>query len=275
MSRTKKQHWRKVAPALVLCLSLTIPGTSPMANSINNPTVITGVEPSQRPLSDFLSTQGTTSIFNCCAPPVPDYVGWTRASDTPPSDQRLALVDYAGVANSWLIANGHPSLGTTFGGSINERPLPDGRAEVTVVLHTRNALAYLVPFDPGGPINQNQINPLFFGFRPQDLLADPAKEPALGESELLVVFKNTVAGAPLPDLVNLFVLGNVEQGQEPVFISFHANAMGNLRTASGFPEGSPGQLRVSETGVLFRGPFKGGTADGFPAESVELRRIGH
>jgi hypothetical protein len=226
----------------------------------------------QRPLSDFLNAQGTISVFNCCAPPVPDYIGWTRPSDTPPVDQRLAVVDYAGVGNAWLVSNGYPSLGTTISGSISERPLADGRAEVTVILHTVDALAYVVPFDPNGPINQAQINPLFFGFRPQDLLADPTKQPALGESQLRVVFKNQAPGAPLPDIVDAFVLGNVAPGQELISISFRANSTGQLRAPSGFPEGTPGRLIVSETG-LFMTQFKGATADGFPAETVELRRI--
>jgi hypothetical protein len=145
---------------------------------------------------------------------------------------------------------------------------------VTVILHTRNALAYALPFDLAGPINQNQLNPLLFGFSPQELLADPAKQPALGESQLQVVFKNPAPGAALPDIVNAFILGNTAPGQELVSVYFRANATGQFRAPSGFPAGTPGRLIVSQTGVLFRGPFKGGTADGFPAEVVELGRIG-
>jgi hypothetical protein len=228
----------------------------------------------QRPLSDFLDAQGTISIFNCCAPPVPDYIGWTRPFATPTADQRLALVDYAGVANEWLVEQGYPSLGTTFSGHIIERPLRDGRAEVKVVLHTQNALTYVTTYDVNGPINQAQINPLLFGWRPQDLLADAAKVPTLGESHLTVVFINSAPGAPLPDLINLLILGDTAPGQEPITISFHSNVTGQFRAASGFPDGDPGHLIVTQTGVLFRGPFKGATADGFPAERVELRRTG-
>jgi hypothetical protein len=227
-----------------------------------------------RPLSDFLSAQGSVSVFNCCAPMVPDYIGWTRPFSTPAADQRLALVDYAGVGNNWLVANGYPSLGTTISGNITERPLADGRAEVTVNLHTRNALAYVLPYDVAGPINQNQINPLLFGFKPQDLLADSDKQPALGQSHLQVVFKNPAPGASLPDIVNAFVLGNTVPGQELVSFYFNATATGGLRAASGFPEGATGRLKVVQTGILFRGPFKGATSDGFPVEVVELHRVG-
>ena len=258
---------RYVKPALIVSLFCLI------AFGITQAVPTNAAQAGQRPLSDFLSAQGTVSVFNCCVPPVPDYIGWTRPSSTPPVDQRLALVDYAGVGNAWLVSNGYPSLGTTISGSITERPLADGRAEVTVILHTTNALAYALPFDLGGPINQNQLNPLLFGFRPQDLLADPTKQPALGESHLKIVFKNPAPGAPLPDIVDAFVLGNAAPGQEPISLSFRANATGKLRAASGFPEGTPGRLIVSQTG-LFMTQFKGATADGFPAEIVELRRIG-
>ncbi|MBL8187498.1 MAG: hypothetical protein JNK38_05800 [Acidobacteria bacterium] len=115
---------------------------------------------------------------------------------------------------------------------------------------------------------------MIFGFKPQDLLADPAKQPALGQSHLQVVFKNPAPGASLPDIVNAFVLGNTVPGQELVSIYFNATATGELRADSGFPEGTSGRLTIAQSGILFRGPFKGATTDGFPAEMVELRRVG-
>jgi hypothetical protein len=130
---------------------------------------------------------------------------------------------------------------------------------------------------PNGSVAQTfqaQINPLVFGSRPQDLLADPDLDSALGESHLKVAFKNPSPGAPLPDLINLLVLGTAAPGQEPISIYFNATATGQLRVASGFPEGTPGRLKVVQTAVLFRGPFKGATTDGFPAELVELHRVG-
>src|SRR5437762_111058 len=82
---------------------------------------------STRPIADFVSAQGTTAIN---VPPSPDYFGWT---DT--AHNRAISVDYAGLANNYLAAHGAP-LGTTTDGTINERALPGGRAEVTVLLHT-------------------------------------------------------------------------------------------------------------------------------------------
>jgi len=225
----------------------------------------------KRPISDFVNVQGTTVTFN---PPVPDYVGWSRPFTTPPQDQRLALGDYAGIANEFIEDNSRISLETRVSGSVIERPLADGRAEVTVILHTENALTFVIPFALNGPVNQAQINPLLFGFRPQDIVANPNLSPGLGESHLVLVFNNTAFGAPLPDFVNAFILGNTAPGQELVSVYFHASASGPLRPAFGVPDGTPGRCTVAETGVLFRGPFKGATADGFPAELVELRVIG-
>jgi hypothetical protein len=210
----------------------------------------------RRPISDFLSAQGTTAIF---VPPVPDYVGWFAPNG--PS----ASVDYAGLANQWLKDNGLPSgLGTTTEGTITERPLSDGRAEVSVLLHTKKALTYVIQ------CCDFATDPLLFGHRAQDVAT--GADAALGESFLHVVFKNTAPGAPLPDLVT-FISGNTAPGQELISISFHAGASGTLRAAFGVPDGTPGKAIVAQTG-LFRTAFKGATADGFPAELVELRVVG-
>jgi hypothetical protein len=183
------------------------------------------------------------------------------------------LVDYAGIANEFIEDNVRGfSLGTTTQGSVIERPLADGGAEVTVILQTTNALTWVTTFTE--PPGSEHTNPLLFGFRTQDIVEDPTRQPGLGESHPRVVFKNTAPGAPLPDLVAAFILGPPAPGQELVAISFDANATGPLRAAFGVAEGTPGRAIVTQTGVLFRGPFEGATEDGFPAERVELRVIG-
>jgi hypothetical protein len=222
----------------------------------------------QRPISDFLDAQGTTMVFNS---PVPDQVGWSNNPALPNfPPPRFGLFDYAGLANDFLISQGHSSLDTRTDGTITERPLADGRAEVSVILHTTNALTWasvLVP-DPS-------TSPTLFGNRAADVLNGAT--PALGDSVLQVVFKNTAPGAPLPDLVNAFILGKALPGQELVFIAFLGTATGPLHAlASLGPEGTPGLCLVVETGLLMKSfnlnsrPGK----DAFPAELVELRRIG-
>ena len=61
-------------------------------------------------------------------------------------------MDYAGGANDYLKKHGYSSLNTKTDGSVTQRPLPDGRVEVTVVLHTQNALTFISKWDPNGAI---------------------------------------------------------------------------------------------------------------------------
>jgi hypothetical protein len=59
----------------------------------------------------------------------------------------LVSVDYAGLVNAYIeeASGGTKSLGImTTEGTITERKLPYGRAEVTVLLRTKNALTYVV-----------------------------------------------------------------------------------------------------------------------------------
>ena len=213
----------------------------------------------QRPLSDFLSTQGTTNIF---IPPVPDFIGW---GDNPP--HQFASVDYAGLAAAWLLTNGGPNLGTQVSGNVTDRPLSDGRSLVSVVLHTTNANSWVVN-NPGDFAN----DPLQFGYRAQDILANSALSPALSSCTFSVSFKNTAPGAPLPDLVNAFILGNAAPGQELRTLAFRSEGDGPLHAAFGVAEGTPGHLTVSQTGLLMTG-FHGATNDAFPVERVDLHPL--
>jgi hypothetical protein len=214
-----------------------------------------------RPIADFTSTQGTTNLF---IPPVPDFIAW--ANNNPQT--LFASVDYAGLANSWLVANGGPNLGTQVSGTVTDRPQKDGRSIVTVVLHTTNANTWVVPL-PGDVA----ADPLVFGYRAQDLAANPSLTPALSESHLQAEFMNTGVGAPLPDLVNAFILGNALPGQELRMLSFRSSGSGPLRAAFGVPDGTPGTLAVTQTG-LFQAGFHGAVGDAFPAEKVILKANG-
>jgi len=216
----------------------------------------------QRPISDFVNAQGSTRLF---IPPIPDFIGW---SDNPPNgcnSTKFASVDYAGVAAGWLEANGGPSLGTELSGSVTERPLPDGRAEVTVVLQASNALSWVVGF----PISDLATDPPIFGYRATAILADPSLKPALSTSLLQVKFTNTAMGDPLPDLVNAFILGNALPGQSLTTLSFRSTGSGPLHAQSGVPEGTRGKLTVEQTGLLLH-TFMGCPGVAFPAELVRL-----
>lgn len=214
-----------------------------------------------RPISDFVLAQGSTSFF---IPPLPDFIGWTNNNPI----TMFASVDYAGVVASYLASHGGPILGTSVGGSVSERPLEDGRAEVTVLLHLGNALTWVMPL----PAADFATDPLLYGYRGTDLLANPALTPALSSCQMKVVFTNTGMGAPLPDLIH-FILGDALPGQELRAVLITAAGSGPLRALAGVPEGTPGRFVLVNNGV-FHASFKGGTADGFPAELIRLQPSG-
>jgi len=226
----------------------------------------------QLPVSAFLDTQGSTTIFN---PPVPDYLGWAAPAPgvkTPASSYvggNGAACDYAGLANKWLMANGYPTdLGTSFSGSVTERSLSDGRIQVQVELHTKNALTWGVR-NTTPPAGNQAVDPVIFGARPQDVLAKGAI-PGIGECHASFAWKQDPG--PLLDLDAAFTFGG--PGFEPVDLSFRAMADGPLTAAAGLgPDGTPGHLFISQT-CFFHAHFKGATADACPAEYVEVRAVG-
>jgi len=231
------------APLLALGFALTA-GFPPNPALAQNAT-------QTRPIADFVDAQGTYDLGFLFVPPVENYVGWTDP------DHGLSMsVDYAGIADDFYGG----VFGTTFGGTVTERPLADGRAEVTVVLRTTNALTYVVD---GGDF---ALDPLLLGGRPAP--GGFQGTVALADSELKVKFINSAPGAPLPDLIQLFAAP--QSGQVPLSIGFTAAASGRLA------DGSRGRAEVVQTG-LFMTNAKGNSrvaADGFPAERVTLRRVG-
>src|SRR5438093_2524310 len=145
----------------------------------------------QLPLSDFLDTQGSTTIFN---PPVPDYLGWSAPPPgvkTPAASYvggNSASCDYAGLANEWLMANGYPDLGTSFSGSVTERALSDGRILVQVELYTTNALTFGMRIT-APDFGNFATDPLIFGARAQDVLLGAI--PGIGECHASFAWKQS------------------------------------------------------------------------------------
>ena len=224
-----------------------------------------------RPLEDFLVRQGTFCIDfvgNCApgapplifVPPIANFLGFAD-----PGTGRSASVDYAGLADFW--AGG--AFGTSFSGTVIERPLADGWAMVTVLLNTENALTWVIDGD------DFENGPLLFGSRAVEA-ADGA-ESALGRVHLSLKFINSAPGADLPDVLQVFFFP--EPGQE--LLSFKANhqAFGPLREAFGVPDGTAGSAHGVQTGLL--GNPQCGTdgpsavADCFPAEKIFLRALGN
>ncbi len=220
-----------------------------------------------RPIEEFVNAQGTFCLddgMGGCflfVPPVENFFGWGD-----PAKVIGAAFDYAGLADKAVTAlsGGTVSFGTTTSGSVSERPLADGRAEVHVILHTKNAMTFGI-----GALNDFNTDPLTFGHRAADILA--GADAALGSGTFHIKFINTAPGAPLPDLLQLAFAP--EAGQEFVMLSIYFRAFGTLRPASGHPDGTPGRLTCTQTGLFFSG-FHGAVGDGFPAESINLQVVG-
>jgi hypothetical protein len=192
-------------------------------------------------------------------------VGWTNDLDS--DVVYFGIVDYVGIALPGTYPAGKsPRLS----GSVSERALADGRAEVTVLLHTKNALAWVIELDLAGDILDQFANkPTVFGHRAADVRTGSAK--ALANSFLHLRFINSAPGAPLPDFVQLANLPG--PGQQLKFMAFTAQASGPLTALFGVPEGTPGKAMIVQTG-LFGRPAQPLAADAFPAEDISLFAVG-
>ena len=243
-----------------------------------------------RPIEDFVERQGTFCIDvnfassyedaivdgdfagNCktgalpllFVPPIANFLG---AGDA--EQGRLASIDYAGLADYW--AKG--AFDTTFAGKVIERPLADGRALVRVLLHTVNALTWVVD-DPN--VTNDFTGPLLFGNRAPEVVEESA-EPALGSVSVQVEFINTAPGADLPDLQQILFFP--ESGQEVLTLKINNKAKGPLTELFGVEDGAPGLNTGTQVGLLGN-PNCGdvdspsAVADCFPAERINLRAIG-
>lgn len=213
-----------------------------------------------RPLSDFLSKQGTFCVdfgggcvtFLQGPPAIPNQSGWS-----PEKGERFAVVDYAGLAANVLAGLGK-DLGTTVTGTVLERPLGNGTSEVKVTLHTHNALAWASEgVDPNGDgIFDN--DPLLFGTRAADVLA--GKTPALADSRFALTFINPT-NADLPDLMELFFGGRFSDIK---VLGFEATAKGTLT------DGSPAILHILQRGLIGAPVLLGQNKDFFPGELVDI-----
>ena len=213
-----------------------------------------------RPIEDFLKAQGKN--LNGVLPPY-NYVVWGD-----PEEKLLLSLDYVGLANKWIEqrSGGAISLDTKTDGTVIERPLPDGHAEVTVLLHTRNALTWVAKYEPE---NSPPWGSLLFGHFPEQVLV--GADPALGESFLKWVFINDGPGAPLPDFFDeALPLPPAPNPHEWIRLSFVVQAEGTLREEFGVPDGTPARAQSTTVG-LYQTAGKGATADGYPAEHVKLQ----
>ncbi len=188
-----------------------------------------GAPAQQRPIEDFVSTQG--SFFG---DPFA-ILSWTA-----PAQELFTVVDYAGTIDSFMTAltGGAVSFGTQISGKVTERALPDGRAEVHVRLKTTNAWCFAVDYTMAFP------DGVIFGNDPGATLM--GAEPGLGTSHLHLRFTNTAPGDPLPDLLQLLLAP--AEGQALLYMQFIANAEGPLDDGLVMtpPDGTYGCLHTTQ-----------------------------
>jgi len=197
----------------------------------------------QRPIGDFLSTQGTyclqSSASDCMlyAPPIPNFLAWYV------QDQNMTVaVDYAGLMDTWLRTHGGQSYGPIYNGSVYEQPLSDGRVRVTVKLDVMNAMAYMVS---GIDLANGAAR---FGYKVPDLV-DQKYSPATGHATLQLTFIRGAMGRPLPDLVQL--LKTPRPDDQSMMSSFQFDGYGEFHNDFG-------QIQKAHVVITQQGQFMAG-----------------
>src|SRR5215216_5621783 len=182
-------------------------------------TVLPGVQVNaagtrQRPFSDWLSAQGSSVNPGNCAASV---LGWLT-----PDFATFARADYSGKIGDCITSHGGPVFNPEFSGTVTERDLPDGTAEILVIHHFTNT--YVVARDNaygGNPA------PAILGFNQNELFGHPELPSALASGTIQVKFIIDHPGDPLPDLLTINFLS----------LSARFQGSGPLRAAFGVDEG--------------------------------------
>lgn len=229
----------------------------------------------QRDLQEWLDAQGTRTAPHPLLPQTPRLYSWTNNPDingdgVPDGPAYRLWYDYAGVLGR------DTSYGSKFGpdaivGTLTERAIGEGMAEVTVRVRITGALIW-VTSQPGAGF---RTAPTYFGHRETELLANPNLEPARADLHFTATFLNEV-GAPMPDLISSASDFGPFPGR---WLSFQVvlNATGPLTEAFGVPEGTPGALHWGKPGPLTvpaNDNADNGAASGFPNDEFHLFPIG-
>lgn len=192
------------------------------------------------PIEEFLEEQGG--------------FGWTD-----PATKRCLFVDYSGQVFPQVA----DLLGTEFTGTITERPLSDGRFEVMVNLHTKDAMAFVV--DASETFDDDDCgfftNPLLFGLRnPVAIVANP-EDAGVANSHLQLVYISPESGAFI-NLNELFF--DPPTGYELISVKLQAQAT----------DGTSARATTVQVGLINRGNGQG-DIENFPVEFIKLHRTGH
>ena len=248
-----------IPPALAATLLLTFALSGSSADAMQGKVTV-------RPIDDWIAAQGTFAgelIF----------INWRNSEGT-----LFNRVDYAGLLNrrAERISGGEISFGTEMSGMVTERPLADGRTEVHVVLHTKDALTFVRDRTQAGApdIFGSRLGSFFFGG-----VLFGGVNPSLADSFLdLTYITPNAPGAPLADFLRLAFFPQEEE--ETIQVLFAARSNGELRAAFGVPDGTPGHLTVVQKGIFQHPVFDFDDPFGFVAglnlvEEINLEVVGH
>ena len=205
----------------------------------------------QRPFSDWLDAQG--SVLNPATCYSPTVFGFMNQEFT-----TFGFADYSGKIGDCITSHGGPVFNAEFSGSVTERDLPDGTAEILVNEQFTNTFAYALDATtpPFGPL---------LGYRATSLFGQPDHPVGTASGMLQVKFLIPYPGAPLPDFPDAYLLS----------VKGRINGEGPLRASFGVPEGTPGKFVVSQTGLFDISGRGRGILDGFPAELVRVFPAGN
>ena len=193
--------------SLVALMALLVPAALAQQNTL-------------RSFDEFLAAQGTSpSNSTLFVPPVSNFWGWLDGKTS-----TAVSVDYSGLANRCF----NNEFNTRIDGSVVEKALPNGTAEITLLMHSKNVLIWAIA--NASTADDFKYKPTIFGQR-WDINAQCGawtgpKNYALGDSFIQAKFILPYPGAPFPDLQEVLGWG----GPWSEF-SFHAQAQ--TRDATG------------------------------------------
>jgi hypothetical protein len=149
------------------------------------------------------------------------------------------------------------NLGTSVEGGVTVRKMVDGRAYVSVSVFTRNALCW-------GTQAVGEKQEPAFGYSPGNV--DNGSPASLGDGLFQLQFTMASPDMPLPPASELGT-----EDYPIIGLSAVINCSGQLRSGSGFPDGTPGNAHVTQKGMLANGfPGHCPALDCWPAEFVRF-----
>lgn len=202
----------------------------------------------QTPISDFINGQ-TSRLY------------WTD-----PPHNRVFFVDYAGLANDFLIAHGYGDLGTAESGTVTQRKAPGGRL-VHVDMQSSNCLCLAEDY--------NTFSIMYFGYTVHELLNDSSLEPAIGSGHLTAEWTDSqpVGSSNMPDLAQLVLY--TRSDQHVIRATFEGDSFGPLRSGFGVEEGTPGMVHTTQIGLPNSPQNTIGGFNGYaPTEKIEIKVVG-